>query len=88
MQLGAATVKLELMKLQVSYKENVLGGHVDRKKSQEVIKQLVRQLDELRKAQADERELNDRNSFRLKEMAAKVTALEDAIKWMRSQEAA
>ncbi len=88
MQLGAATVKVELMKLQVSFKENVLRDQVELKKSQEVVKQLVSRQGEIEKALSEERKLNDRNSGRLKELEAKVTALEDAIEWMKEQEAA
>ena len=82
-QLGAATVRVELMKLQVNYKENLLRKQMELRRSQEVMQELARQRDEMRGLLDEERQLNDSNSARLNELEAKLAAFEDALTWMK-----
>jgi hypothetical protein len=83
-QLGAASAKVELVKLQVSYKEVTLGNQVKFAKSQKVIESLIRERDETKTRLAEEQDLNDRNSSRIKDLEATLEAIEDTLKWMKS----
>jgi hypothetical protein len=84
-QLGAAEFRSELTKLQVSYREGLLHNQMQVAKAKSVIAELVDKRDQLARELDDERLLNDRNSDRLKEIEAKMTALADAIRWMREE---
>lgn len=83
LQLGAATARIELIKLQVSYKEVILGTQMELKKAQEVIVSLTQQRDEIIQQIEQERRLNEANSARLKDMEETLEALEDSLEWMR-----
>jgi hypothetical protein len=87
LQLGAAGAKLELTKLQVSYKEVVLNNQMQTKKAQEVIKNLGRDRDKILEQLKMEKELNDKNAKRLKEMEETVKAIEKAMDWMKKKKA-
>lgn len=87
LQLGAANAKIELIKLQVNYKEVVLGTQTQVKKVQEVIKKLIKQRDKIKNQLEEERKLNEENSNRIQEIKATLMALEDSIKWMGKQTA-
>lgn len=87
LQLGAANAKIELIKLQVNYKEVVLGTQTQVKKAQEVIKKLIKQRDEIKNQLEEGRKLNEENSNRIQEIKATLMALEDSIKWMGKQTA-
>lgn len=85
MEVGAATLRMELVKLQVSYREQILQTQLHTKKAQEIVRSLAERRDEMTALLAEERELNESNSARLKDMEAKVTALEDAVAWMERE---
>ncbi len=85
LELGAARAKVELIKLQVSYKEVILRNQTELKKAQEVIKLLAQSRDEIKQQLDDERELNDKNAARLKDIETMLEAMEQALKWMESQ---
>lgn len=87
LQIGAANAKIELIKLQVNYKEVVLGTQTQVKKAQEVIKKLIKQRDEIKNQLEEERKLNEENSNRIQEIETTLMALEDSIKWMGKQTA-
>jgi hypothetical protein len=87
LQLGAANARVELAKLQVSYKEMILGGQLQIKKAQEILNKLVKQHDEVKQLLDKERELNDKNSARIKDMEATLRAVEDSLKWMKKEAA-
>jgi len=84
-QFGAASVKVELMKLQVNYRENILRQHLELRKAQAVLQRLALQRDQMVAVLHEERRLNDKNAARLRDIEAKVAALEDAIQWMRRE---
>jgi hypothetical protein len=85
LQLGAAQAKVELVKLQVNYKVVLLDTQMQTRKAQEVVKSLTRQRDEVKRLLDEERELNDKNSARVKDMEETLSALEDSLKWMQKE---
>jgi hypothetical protein len=85
LELGAAQVKTELVKLQVTYKMAVLDNHAQMGRAQEYIKQLHRRRDEVSATLNEERQLNDRNSKRIKELEAILSAIENSIGWMEEK---
>ena len=87
-RMGAAQARAELVRLQVTFKMTVLAQQVDNLKAQAVIKSLDSQLKELTASLEEERKLNDKNSKRVADLESKVTALEESLEWVRSEEAA
>jgi len=88
LQIGAASARVELMKMQVSFKEILLGTQMQLKKAQQVIKNLEMQKKELEVNLEKECKLNEKNAQRVKELEDKVSAIEVALKWMSEQEKA
>jgi hypothetical protein len=86
-QIGAAAAKNELAKLQVSYREMVIGNQIEQRKAQEVIKKIVQTQGRVEKELEEERMLNDKNSDRIKEMEETIEAIENSIKWMEKKRA-
>jgi hypothetical protein len=86
-EMGARQARIEITRLQVTFKMTILSGQVDTLKAQAVIESLNAQLDELQATLAEERELNDANSDRIKDLETKVKAIEDGLGWMQRQEA-
>ena len=84
LQLGAAAVKVELVKLQVSLKVVVLDTQMELAKAQSIIANLAAHRDEIAKVLEEERLLNEKNAARVKNMEATLQSLEDSIKWMRT----
>ncbi len=87
LEIGAARARLELAKLQTSFRVLVLSNQIQLKKAQEVIKSLVQQRKEIESSLREERALNDKNSRRLKDIEATLGAVETAISWMEKEEA-
>jgi hypothetical protein len=87
MQLGAAGARAELIKLQVSFKEVLLGNQVELKKAQEVIKSLSEQKAEIERRIDEERRVNDDNADRVTQLEETVKAIERSLVWMKKQEA-
>lgn len=87
LQLGSASAQIELLKLQVSYKEIMLAGQMDRAKAKETIRKLEKDRDKIRSTLDEERALNDSNSARLKDIEATLQAIEDSLNWMDKQAA-
>ena len=85
LQIGAASARVELMKMQVSFKEILLTTQTQLKKAQKVIRNLERQKKELEDSLEIERKLNDKNAQRVKELEDKVTAIEVTLEWMYEQ---
>lgn len=88
LQLGAAQVKIELLKLQVSYREVLLLTQAEVGKAQEVITNLENQRKEIDTKLGEERELNDKNSRRIEDLEAILLAVDDSLKWIKEQKAA
>lgn len=86
MELGAARTKVELIKLQVAYRLDVLVLQGDLAKAQSVILGLQARRTEIEQHLREERKLNDQNAQRLKDLDALVTALTDAIDWMKDEQ--
>lgn len=87
-QLGAATATRELIKLQVTFKLAILQGEADTIKAQTVISELHTQFERTRTALEEALLVNDSNSRRVKDLESTMTALENAIEWMRAEEEA
>ena len=87
-QIGAAQAKIELLKLQVNYKEILLSTQSQTKKAQKVISNLEKNLQELRNELNCEKKLNDENSQRIRDVEKKVEMLENALEWIKQQKAA
>lgn len=85
LQLGAASARAELIKLQVNYREVLLGNQLQLTKAQEVIRSLDQQKQDIQQRLEEERRLNDQNAVRVKELEATLTALEDALQWMQKE---
>ncbi len=85
LQLGAAGATAELAKLQVCFKEVLIGDQLQLRKAQETIKNLMESKEEIKRILEEERSLNDRNAQRLKELEETLEALSNAIDWMEEK---
>lgn len=82
---GYAAAVTELVKLQVSYREILLRGHLREHVAAQVIEELVAQRDELRRRIIDEKALNDTGAQRVKEFQRIECGYADAIEWLEQQ---
>ena len=88
-ELGSATARGELVKLQITFKLGLLDANRDMAKAQQAIVNLVAQADATRSILEEERRLNDDNAERVKDLKATLTDIEQTINWMeREREAA
>ena len=87
LQMGAASAKIELLKLQVSYREVLLLTQAEVGKAKSVIKNLEKQRAEIDLKLKEECALNDENAKRITELEAILRAVEDSLKWMNKQKA-
>jgi hypothetical protein len=87
-ELGSATARGELVKLQITFKLGLLDANKDMARAQQAISNLVAQADVTRSILDEERKLNDENSQRVEDLEATLEDIEEAIVWMeREQEA-
>ena len=87
-ELGSATARGELVKLQVTFKVAVLDANRDVAKAQAIIERLARQLADASSRLEEERLLNEDNARRVRELEATVGAIEETIDWMDAELAA
>lgn len=87
-ELGSATARGELVKLQITFKVAVLDVNRDIAKAQAIIENLAHQLEDTRTRLDEERLLNEDNAKRVRELEATVVAIEETITWMDSELAA
>jgi hypothetical protein len=88
-ELGSATARGELVKLQITFKLGLLDANRDMARAQQAIANLVAQADATRAILEEERRLNDDNAQRVEDLESTLTDIEEAIGWMeREQEAA
>lgn len=87
LELGASQARVELIKLQMSYKLNLLHTQAHVAKAQKVIAELDQAYDEVQEQLEEERRLNDVNSKRVKEIEKTLEAIETAKKWVETEEA-
>jgi hypothetical protein len=88
LQLGAAQVKIELLKLQVSYREVLLLTQTELGKAKKVIANLESQRAEIDLKLKEECALNDDNAHRIRELESILLAVDDSLKWIKEQKAA
>ena len=86
-QIGAAGARVELTKLQVTYKEVLLQNQMHVIKAQEAVKKLSSERDQLKKMLKEERDLNDKNASRVQEVEEKLKAIESSMQWMEEEAA-
>ena len=86
-ELGSATARGELVKLQITFKLGLLDANRDMAKAQQVITNLVAQADETRTLLEEERILNEDNAQRVKDLEETLTAIEETIRWMENEKA-
>lgn len=87
-QLGSNAAKVELIKLQVSFKEISLSGQVDREISKVTIQKLDSDRKELQNKLKEEQSLNDKNSARISEIENILETLDKSINWMEKERSA
>lgn len=82
---GYAAAVTELVKLQVSYREILLRGHLREHVAAQVIEDLIAQRDELRRKIVEEKALNDSGAPRVKELERIERGYVDAIGWLKHE---
>jgi hypothetical protein len=87
-ELGSATARGELIKLQITFKLGLLDANRDMAKAQQVIANLVNEADATRALLEEERRLNDDNAQRVKDLETTLTDIEEAIGWMEHEQEA
>jgi hypothetical protein len=80
--IGAPAAKLELVKLQVTFKEVFLAGTPHLKKADDAIAALSKHREEIEATLEEERTLNEKNAKRVSEIEDTRRALATATKWM------
>lgn len=81
--MGAAAAKLELVKLQVTFKEVLLA---DQKRAQAAITSLAEHEQEIKHRLEEELALNEKNSLRVKNVEETLRAITDSITWMNDEQ--
>lgn len=81
-ELGSARAKLEIIKLQVSYKEIILDNQKETKQSLKIEESLREKEKEIELKIEEELQYNEKASVRIKDMEAVRDALKDCIKWI------
>ena len=80
-------LQIELVKLQMSYKLTSLDDQVHLAKAQQVIKALSARQKEIKRELNRERQLNEKNSQRLKNIRETLNAVENALSWVKKEQA-
>ena len=80
--MGFAQARLELIKLQVTYKEVLLLNQIETAKAQTVITNLDKDRREIERILAEEKRLNESNSERVKDLEKKLKAIQVSLDWM------
>lgn len=88
LEMGAARAKVELAKLQTSFRALVLADQMELKKAQAVIRSLDEKRQQIEASLKEERSLNERNSKRIKDIEATLTAVETALGWIKKEQPA
>lgn len=81
--LGVGQARVELIKLQVTYKEVLLQNQIETAKSKEVIKKLYEDQREIEKDLAEEKLLNESTSERVKDVEKKLKSIHASLEWMK-----
>lgn len=83
--LGEGRARLELERLQTTFRLVLIEGQVAQGVIEEVVKQTESRLREAEAILQEERDLNDESSRRLQALEATLEALEEAVGWMREE---
>jgi hypothetical protein len=87
-QLGAGQARVELVKLQMTYRLHVVHDQMHLSKAKHIITQLEESRQELEEALEQERQLNDKNAARVREVQTILDAVEFAQRDVEGVEAA
>jgi hypothetical protein len=85
LELGSARTQIEIIKLQVTYKEIITDEKKETGQSLDIREALEQRKMELDRNITEELEFNEKGSTRIKEMEAIKTALGSSIKWIKEQ---
>jgi len=85
-ELGANQVRIEVVKLQATYRLMLLDQQIDTAKAQEVSVSLTQRIEELRAQIEVEEAINDKNSSRVEDLEEKLEALVSGRDWMADME--
>ncbi len=80
---GPAAAKIELVKLQVTFREVFLADQKLSNEAQNVITSLLTHRDEISATLEEERSLNEKQAKRVKEIEETLQAINDAVAWMK-----
>jgi hypothetical protein len=83
--MGSKQAQVELYRLMVTFKMTLQPQQTDVLKAQEVIHGLNQRLRDLGERLDEERQLNDDNSARIKDLEAMIKAIEDTLAWMNDE---
>lgn len=83
LELGAAQARIEILKLQVTYKTYFTTNQIHYNKVNKSIDKLVKMKEDILKEFIKEKKFNEKNSERIKDIKATIDALNNAIDWMR-----
>lgn len=81
-EMGAVQVRVEVVKLQVNYRLLLVDQQVDMAKAQAVLASLDQRISEVTDELERERDLNDANSDRIKDVEDKLLALVNGREWI------
>ena len=87
-ELGVNQLRIEVVKLQVSYKFMLLDQQIDTAKAQRIMASLGERIEELKQRIEIENAINDENSDRVSDLEEKLTLLLSGHEWMEEQELA
>ena len=87
-ELGVNQLRIEVVKLQVSYKFMLLDQQIDTAKAQRIMASLGERIEELKQRIEIENAINDENSDRVSDLEEKLSLLLSGHEWMEEQELA
>ena len=87
-ELGVNQLRIEVVKLQVSYKFMLLDQQIDTAKAHTVIVSMRQRIEELSEQIDVEKTINDKNSDRVNDLEEKLVTLMSGLEWMKDLELA
>ena len=83
LQLGAAQARIEILKLQVTFKTIFVTNQIHYNWANESMEKLINMKKEVVQEFIKEKQFNDKNADRIKDIKETIDALNNAINWMR-----
>ena len=88
LQLGAAQAKVEILKLQVTYKTVFVTNQIHYHWANESMEKLINMKKEVVQEFIKEEKFNEKNADRIKDIKTTIDALNNAINWMKKNKVA